>query len=349
MLSLIQQHTRKIYNLDNEHYVSQVVPARELLVSQRFDLFAKLFYIKNRVQNKNDAVKIYTEHIKAFNNGKEPGREDKNDYNDFIITFNDLIDCFEKEDFDASVSIIPVDGDGIILDGAHRIAALAYYNKTVTIAKFTNVKCKVDFDYVYFKNRGLAWSLMDIIALEMLNWVPNLFVACLWPKLNYQQKEHACQIINRHYQIAYKKTVKVSMNSLTKFVGQIYSSQKWTESIDAVYDKSIRCSGSSRKIELIFFCSEDNIENIINIKDQIRVIFDNGKDSLHITDNTEETQQIGSLVLDKEIFNSWNNAVSKPFGKLKERIKERIFYFKKKQWIDFKVRVARLLRKLKIR
>ena len=111
------------------------------------------------------ATKVYSEHIKAFNpDFKEPGRDDKNGCSDFINDFNAIIRQFKNNEFDDSISIVPVDKNGIILDGSHRLAALAYYNRTITIARFHNVTAKCRFDYDYFLNRGLSRTIADIIA-----------------------------------------------------------------------------------------------------------------------------------------------------------------------------------------
>lgn len=188
--SKFQEHTVALYHLDNFSCVIETVDARSLLVVERFDLFAKLFYVEYRNSNPDLAHKIYVEHIKAFNpDAKEPGREDKNSFQDFVSSFNVIIDNFGNGEFDDTISIVPVDKNGIILDGAHRVSALAYYNKKVRIARFPEVERKCRFDYKYFKKRGLSWTTCDLIANYMVKWCNNLYVACLWPKLSMRQKD----------------------------------------------------------------------------------------------------------------------------------------------------------------
>ena len=65
----------------------------QLLVGSRFDLFAKLYYIRHRQTDNVMAREVTTNTFKAFNPDlKEPGREDKNGYDDFIDAFDALID-----------------------------------------------------------------------------------------------------------------------------------------------------------------------------------------------------------------------------------------------------------------
>ena len=174
-----QKHFTNIKTLGS-YYSIENVNARTLLTGKRFDLFAKLYYLTHYKENKEHALCVYIEHIKAFNpDGKEPGRDDKLSFDDFVSVFNNLIESFKDKDFDKSVSLVPVDSNGVILDGAHRVAILAYYNKEITIARFKDVTSKANFDYQYFKMRGLSWVTLDEIALEMMYWLSNVHVMCI--------------------------------------------------------------------------------------------------------------------------------------------------------------------------
>ena len=111
--SLLQEHTIEIYQLRGHECRIEKVPARSLLTPQRFDLFAKIYYIGNVSTNRESAMRVYGEHIKAFNpDGREPGRDDKQDVNDFVSVFDQIITHFKDHDFDDEVSVVPVDGNG---------------------------------------------------------------------------------------------------------------------------------------------------------------------------------------------------------------------------------------------
>lgn len=342
--SLFQEHTTKIYDLRNHEPTISKIKARDLLTPRRFDLFAKLYYIKHFNANKQLAVNVYTEHIKAFNpDEREPGRDDKNTIEDFITAFNQLIDHFGSNDFDDSISLIPTDCNGTILDGAHRVAALAFFDKEVTIAQFNDVKAKNDFDYLYFKKRGLAWSVCDTIALEMTYWCKQLFVACIWPNIGDKitKNEAASAIAQSHY-VCYMKSIATNLSSLKRFVKAVYSAQSWTQSDTAVQDKALRCYGGDKSIWFVFFKADTDLETLIAEKEILRKRYGKGKDSLHITDNIEETQQIAVLVLEPSRLHSWLNI--SPKSRFIEHISEKWYYFKKVTWINFKVQIARYLK-----
>ncbi len=175
IFSLLQLHTIALYDLRNKQYEIKQIPARSLLNVKRFDLFAKLYYIRYSSIDKEKALRIYKEHIKAFNPDlNEPGRNDKSSLRMFIDTFDKLIETFKEREFDKEISLVPIDGNNVILDGAHRVAALAFYNKDVIVAQFKDVKAK-EFDCNYFKKRGLRWKTCDIISSEMTYWMGNFF------------------------------------------------------------------------------------------------------------------------------------------------------------------------------
>ena len=347
--SLLQEHTIDIYQLRNhECRVIEQVPARSLLKPQRFDLFAKLYYISNILTNMENAMRVYCDHIKAFNpDGREPGREDKHGITDFVSAFDRIITHFKEHDFDDEISVVPVDRNGVILDGAHRVAALAYFGKNVTIARFDGVEAKCDFDYSYFKNRGMAWDVADMIALEMVKWLEQLLVACLWPSTDVKQKQMIIEMLGSQHQIAYRKDIKCDLQSLAHFVGYIYRGQEWTQNPDYVMDKASRIYGKS-SLSLVLFTSERSLETVLKEKNGIRQLLGKGKDSLHIADNHDETLDIATVTLDKNRQSQWMSSPTlNLFNKFSDQLKERWLILKKVQWIAFKVRVYNLISRFK--
>lgn len=350
----IQEHTIKIYNLKNKLYQIEKIKARELLSLYRFDLYAKLYYIKYRESNNDRAVKIYSEHIKAFNpDWKEPGREDKQGLNDFINTFDQLIDYFKHNEFDASISIIPVGKDNTILDGAHRVAALAYWDKEVTIARFNDVQPKCNFDYQYFKQRGLSNEIADTIAKEILEWNNNIFIACLWPKMGtFSQKEKAIKSIQDFASPFYMKEVKTTLNALTMFIANIYKRQDWVGNENNGYagakDKALNCYSFNKNIDFIYF-KANNLNEVIQLKEEIRALYPHEKHSIHITDTDEESKEIAYLTLSDEGLNGWlyQKNISSFFLKKRALIKDYIYYFKNVTWLNFKIKIASFIHNIK--
>lgn len=341
-LSKLQPHTIHIYGLDSiEDYSILKIKARELLNYKRFDLFAKLYYIHNRHNNFEDAKNVYVQHIISFNPDlKEPGRDDKIGIDSFIDTFNDMIDAFKETDFNDNISLIPVDLNGVILDGAHRVATLAYYNKTLTIIRFNSISAKCDFDYAYFINRGLSWSICDKILLESLNWIDNVYCALLWPRI--KSPELGIGKIKNCYNCFFYRRIDVNYKALNKIVYEIYKHQEWTNSDRDVDNKTSWVWGKRKALDLVLFQTNDVLDKILLLKDIIREIYGVGKHSIHISDSFKETKEIVSLFFSFEGKSLWQDSILN-----KENIREKMFRLKNIHLLKMKIIIYKYLSKIK--
>ena len=181
-LDLIHPRWIKKYNLSDKAFEVVSLPARKLLTPGRFDLFAKLFYVRNRKVRPSLARRVYYENLRALVPlGKEWGKEEgKSSFAIHFRVFDDLIDSFSSGEFDSSVSIVPVGKSNTLMDGAHRISSLAYYGKDVTACIFQDVEAE-RFPYDFFTTRGMSVRAADLAALEGVNWLEGMEILCLWP------------------------------------------------------------------------------------------------------------------------------------------------------------------------
>ena len=343
----LQRHTVKIYDLQDKQCSVERVPAKSLLSGLKFDLFAKLYYIAHRQEDPAGALKLYLEHIKVFNpDGKEPGRDDKTTFDSFVKVFDAMIEDMKTNGFDGNKSMIPLDKDGISLDGSHRLAAAAFFDREVVVAKFPEVKRKCEFDYNYFLTRGLHRQTADNIMQEMLRWKDNVYVACLWPKLSNKEKDEATKMISGFANICYIKQDSVNLKSMAKLVGSVYRAQPWVTSNAAVMDKTTNCWGPSRTIRFVFFESDLSLEEILQKKEDFRNIFKEGKHSLHITDNIAETREIADLIFNPEQRKTWDTSYN-TWGKVKNWFGEQVYIFRHVRWLNFKIFVARQLNRIR--
>lgn len=348
MLELLQQHTVNIYALKEQQYIRKKIKARRLLTADRFDLYAKLCYIRNREDHPIVAQKVYKEHILAFNpDGKEPGREDKDGVDDFIQVFDELIDHFEKNEFDASISIVPVDKNNNPLDGSHRVAALAYFDKEVTVLEFPNVVGKTAFDYQYFLKRGLPVSCADAIAREIVHYSSQLHLACLWPKMgNLSDKQYALDYLRNQFDVYYTKSIHMPLNGLTRLIYESYKHQDWvgdaSNNFKGARSKALSCYASHGNVHFVLFQADD-LEDVVQAKEVIRGHYQLDKHALHITDDDQETKEMMQLVFTDEAKQFQNTS-----NRIKDRVNEFITIFKNVYWLNFKVKIASMLTKLKL-
>jgi len=347
MLQLLQKHTVDLYTLAAHDYVKQVVEARSLITVQRFDLFAKLFYIQNRTKNKALALQVYGEHIKVFNPDlKEPGRTDKNGLQDFVDTFDKMIDYFETKEFDSSISIVPVSNSGVILDGSHRTAILAFYNKKVKILKFNNVEPVCKFDYSYFQSRGLSIFSADKMALEAIAYIDDIYIACLWPKMGkLRNRMYTMDYFNSKFNVIYSKDISMSLDNLTSFILEIYKHQDWVGTADnnfsGAHNKALNCYNSINKTVKFVLFQAKTLELVQQAKEDIRGYYNLGKHVIHITDNKMETVEIADLIFTENV-NKFNNGVYK----FSDTFNEYLSLFKNVYLLKIKIIIAKLLKKI---
>lgn len=346
MIALLQKHTVDLYQLESKAFERKTIAARDLLVMSRFDLFAKLFYIKYRKKQPELAKKVYIEHILVFNpDGKEPGRDDKNGVEDFIRVFDQLIDYFEHNEFDPTISLIPVSKDGVALDGSHRIAALAYFDKKIEILQYDEVKSVCKFDYQYFTKRGLTVATADAIVFQTLEFNSKLFVTCLWPKLgSLENRKWALEQFQNEFEVFYVKNKKLTLNGLGLFMYEIYKHQDWVGNAANNYQgarsKAMSCYSGNGIVQFVLF-SAQNLEVVMELKDKIRKHYQLDKHALHITDNAIETRELLELVLTQKVdlFTSSNTRFSDCVSEWKQRFNN-VFL------LNLKVKIAKVLSKI---
>lgn len=167
---------KQLYKLIDNNYIFLLLPKRSKirifetmpinLVSQyRYDVFIKYYYVQAYItKSKFDfAKKVYLNHIISFNNFTEPdGR--KNNPNDFIKNFNNLIDSAKKEGIHKT--IIPITKNGEIIDGAHRLSIALYLNLKIQFAIFDLLD--VNYGKDFFINRGFDQEDAKIIDKEII-------------------------------------------------------------------------------------------------------------------------------------------------------------------------------------
>ena len=204
-LDLIHPHWINKFHLDSLEGEVKIVPARSLLGPWRFGLFAKMVYIRYRDSRPHLARRVYRESMRCTNPlWKEYGKEkEKNKYRIFIKVFNELINTFSTSDFDPRESIVPVGAEKHIIDGEHRVSALAFFDKEVTICEFP-VTGMYNLKYRFYKDRGMSDYLMDLTVYESAILLKNLRVICIWPGEHVAIPDIAEELYSRSFNLGRK-------------------------------------------------------------------------------------------------------------------------------------------------
>ena len=169
------------YGLDRKDGVVMTLPARAVMHPLRFDLFAKVFYVRFHKEKPLLAKRVYLENIRCLvPTGKEYGKEEEKDsFSKHLHVFDELILKSETGRFEPSESLIPVGQGNLPLDGAHRVSAQAFYDKEVAICRYDAVKGD-RFSYKFFLTNGMSLYTADLSAYEGIRMLEGMKVLCLW-------------------------------------------------------------------------------------------------------------------------------------------------------------------------
>ena len=282
----------------NDRCVEEVADARILLGTHRFDLYAILFYIDQKVKGVSDlnyAREIYKERTRAMTGFKlsEIGNSNKTSFENFIKVLDQLISDFQNGKYDFEKTLIPIDKKGEPIDGAHRISCAAYFNKKVKVLRFLDQEI-TPYDYRYLKHELMPSCVGDIMALEALKWHNDIYALFLWPKaIKKQDKlQEALKLIRCQTDVLYQVEYKLSFEAIINLMIQLYGHMDWVGTIDDgfanITGKADEVWDGNGKVQIVL-TRANNCSKILSIKSQIRELFGIGLSSIHSTDNMRET------------------------------------------------------------
>lgn len=309
----------------------------------RFDFIAKYLYIKyyEKDYQSNFYLDLYKKHIEVFNKCWEhPGTKTK--IQDFIESFNKLIESFKKNGFNEEFPI-EVGKNKVLNNGIHRLA-ISYYNNIDPLIK--NIDCNGCDIYIYdfFKNRNDYWRrdnekyvnldeiYLDTMALEYVRLNKNIFPIVLYPKsqnyLNKENREQLDETTEKYGCIYYKKKVKLSERGMINLIKEMYRGEKWLGGnypIDYHTKEKVNIAYNHNYLELILV-NINNINELRKLKDDCRKLFPLEKNSLHIPDNYTDGFRICSSLLNENSITYLNNAQTDLYFK-SERMNKLQNYF----------------------
>jgi hypothetical protein len=294
--NLIEKHLVDYVTEDSNQV--RVKNSTELITWNRLDLAIKIFFLETEKMGLDYAQRIYASHIKSFGLGqvREPGNDNKNSILAFIKEFLDLVESTKTVGFDASRSLIPLDGMGTIVNGAHRIAA-CYYNN-VPVSCVTTSSPSHIYDFRFFLKRGLPRTDVELAACKFTEYCANPHIAIVWPAAKGNNQEIENLIPN----VYYYNSIKITRSGRKRLISQVYYSEEWLGDVNSVSSgvawKAHECFKSETEIRVYAFYS-DSLSDVVELKEKIRELFGTGKHSVHITDTKSESVRISRI-----LFNS---------------------------------------------
>ena len=290
------------------------IPAKQLFLSNnRFDLIFKYLYLQNKDRNSDFFSKMYLENIRAFNNFHEDEPSDgipKESAEDFLNSFNALINKIQENGFDSS-HIIPVGKNGEISDGAHRLTCAAFFNLDIPLED--NDRNDV-FDYKFFMERGFNPQYADYGAIEYVKLQPNSFIVNLHAVVEEKYDAIVENILKKYGRIYYKKKVPLNFNGYVNLkklsYGSFWEKEQWIGTLENAFagaqEHAKRSMGKGKYLRAyVYVCP--NPDDLINVKKEVRELFNIGNYCIHINDCREEAIALSELFFNDnsiQIFNT---------------------------------------------
>ena len=282
------------------------VNPNDLLTHKRFDVVVKYMYASNLASEfyKN----AYKEHLRIWN-GFYEGSPRKRGFEDFDNAFKSIINNTVDE-------AVPVNPEGHIANGAHRLAAALYHQRPINIRNTNpDENNYVESDYEYFVKRGLSQSIVKRTALEYAKLKSNTHVMCLFP-IAHKRMTEVINIIEKHSNIFYKSSEVFNATGQLGLIKEIYLSDGWgTEK--AIRKKCKQCFRGMSQVTFVLLDAK-NLETVKEMKNKIRALFKVGNHSVHINDTHEDTIRIAKTVFNTNSIHFLNNRKSVSFPNYKK-------------------------------
>ncbi len=288
--------------------VSQMEP-NQLLTAKRFDVIAKYLYVryKNMGLHSNWADLLYREHIRVFNGCVEADGSEKYGADSFVSAFDSVIESIKQDGFSPEKPPIPIDIDGVILDGAHRLAACLYYKSPLSVEKMMDVA--PEYNYKYFIERGLSSAAADAIAVEYCRIEENTFVPIIYPSAQGKDSE-LISILSKYGDILYSKEVYLSGEGPLNLIRQIYHSEPWlgsyADGFSGAKNKTLGCFQEHGAVRV--FIVKSNLEDMLLAKNEIRDLFGISNHSVHINDTHDESVELSNILFNANSIHFMNHS-----------------------------------------
>lgn len=300
VIKSINTHLLTLLPIKDEHKKIITKP-EELITRDRFDIMAKYIYIKSREKNIGLlwALNIYKQHLNTFGDFIEGDSSGKNTFEDYVEAFDSCIDSIKSIGFDENRTMIPINNNQVVVDGAHRVAACIYYQKLISAIIFTTDSNK--YDYEYFLYKGLSENILDSMALEYARLKTNTVIAFLFPVANNKDKE-VVKILNDYCNVWYHKEILLTTRGRRNFIRMIYKGEAWVGNLSQDTPGFIKHVGNrfiDGKPLKVYFLESDNPLKTQEAKTRIRLLFNIGNDAIHINDTHTETIRLSEQLLNQ--------------------------------------------------
>jgi len=278
----------------------------DLLTHKRLDVIVKYLYASNL---SSDYYKnAYKEHLRVLNGFYEKTPR-KSGFQDFDDAFKSIINNVVDEP-------VPVNDEGHLANGAHRLAAALYHQRPINARQTTQDENYPIFaDYNFFRDKGLSSDILKRSALEYAKLKSNTHVICLFP-IAHTRLDEVMDIINEHCNIFYHSSETLNSRGQIGLIKEIYLKDGWANE-QGIQRKCDQCFMGKTNITFVLVDAKD-LETVKEMKKKIRSLFNVGNHSVHINDTHEEAVRIAKTVFNDNSIHFLNNRKIATFSNYKK-------------------------------
>ena len=276
-----------------------------LLTYKRFDVVIKYMYASNLLSDfyKN----AYKEHLKVWNGFRE-GNPKKVGFEEFDDAFKSIINNTVEEP-------VPLNAEGHIPNGAHRLAAALYHQRPINVRSAnSDENYPILCDYKFFIKRGLSQHILKRTALEYAKLKSNTHVICLFP-IAHTRIDEVMNIIHQYSNVFYQSSENLNSEGQLGLMKEIYLSDGWANE-RGIKKKSDQCFMGKTNVTFVLIDAK-NLETVKEMKNKIRALFNVGNHSVHINDTHRETVRICKTVFNDNSIHFLNNRKNVLFSNYK--------------------------------
>ncbi|XP_045159502.2 uncharacterized protein LOC123524940 isoform X2 [Mercenaria mercenaria] len=301
------------------------------LQSERFDLIFKMVYAYFYVYKERIPKVIqnaYAEHIGVWNNFKEYCRrknswfdrnipcKEKNNKSDFILSFHKTIENLKTSGFNSSMSRIPIDNMGFLLNGAHRVSASVILSKNACFEHHNFTHRTFYRGYKYFKRKRLSEQTSDLVMLEWMKIqlkLPSLktLVYIVSVFSNNREKDETMRNIvkercSKDNGILYDREINFTQTGMWQLFAHMYGQQALLET---EIQQMMSTFNSTFTAVFLFIYAKSN-RDLVQCENEIRKLYSDKlfKYTVHIPDTAEENLILAEMILNSNSIQFMNYA-----------------------------------------
>jgi len=328
--------------------------AKELITFKRLDLIVRYLFAKDILSGcgNNDILSLYKRTCLMRTGGVEPindyGDSVKNNIDDYITQFKKLIISLQETGYDQTRPI-PMEANGYLAGGAHRIAAASALDMDVEV-QYVEKGCR--FDFSWFVENGFATHDRMRILKGFVDIHPrNCAIIVIWNPC-FKYLKHINAFINEKLDIVGEVELDFENNYIAfkSALLDIYEPNgAWTNPScnETIIQKAELLQSHYLSFKVIVATNQDKSNDkdihdvVVEIKDKVRNFIDSADiclprkvfATMHTSSNMHECQHLSTVLL------SPNNI---------KHLKMRLGYIYEKRFLEYCANVKSLCRELKV-